>query len=268
MTALCPWMETVLYRFRGGNDGGFPSYGGLAFDEAGNLYGTTDEGGLYGYGAVFELTPTNGGWTESTIYSFTGGQDGGDPSAGVIFDKEGNLYGATQGAGYGTIFELTPSSTGWTETTIYSFANGNDGRNPASTLISDASGNFYGSTLYGGQNQGGTVFELTRSGGSWSFQVLYSLVGIRGPIGVLAMDAAGNIFGATNEGGIYEFGSAFELSPSNGQWTYTSLHDFTGRNDGGYVVGGVTLDSNGNLYGTASEGGQYNGGVIWQVTPN
>lgn len=126
-TSICPWSETVLYRFSGGTDGAEPGYGDLIFDAAGNIYGTAREGGTgcngNGCGVVFKLTPSQGGgWTESVIYSFTGGQDGVGPVGGLIFDKGGNLYGTTIAAGNyggGTVFELTPNGSSWTEMTLY-----------------------------------------------------------------------------------------------------------------------------------------------------
>src|SRR5208337_475040 len=132
-TALCGWQETVLYRFSGGSDGANPGGGDLIFDQAGNLYGTTVNGGAYGAGTVFELMPFQGGWTESVLHSFSG-TDGAFPSAGLIFDKNGNLYSTTVGGGStpygcGTVFKLTASGSGWRENVLYNFQCGNDGGN-------------------------------------------------------------------------------------------------------------------------------------------
>jgi uncharacterized repeat protein (TIGR03803 family) len=128
-TVLCPWTETVLYRFTGGSDGGFGNfpYGYadvLVFDRAGNVYGTTPNGGAYGYGVVFKLTQSGGSWTESVLWSFTGGDDGANPLSGVIFDSAGNLYGTAESGGThgeGVVYELSPSESGWTQSTLYSF---------------------------------------------------------------------------------------------------------------------------------------------------
>ncbi|MGB6677132.1 MAG: choice-of-anchor tandem repeat GloVer-containing protein, partial [Terriglobales bacterium] len=162
--------EQVLYAFQGGTDGSSPS-SGLIFDAAGNLYGETEGGGAYGGGTVFELSPSsNGGWTETVLYSFQGGSDGSEPSDGLVFDQAGNLYGTTLygGAnGGGTAFELSPNSNGgWTETVLYSF----DANNQASTpqgVIFDQKGNLYGTALglvgcgYKGDEYCGAVFELS-----------------------------------------------------------------------------------------------------------
>ena len=172
-TAICPWIETVLYRFQGGSDGAYPEYADdLVFDQAGNIYGTTSGDTNGDDGTVFELSPSNGGWTETILHHFTNGEQ---PFAGVIFDAAGNLYGTTPvgGIGYGTVFtegpsnfglvfKLTPSGGGWTETNLTLFGVGNnDGIFPYSSVILDASGNVYGTTIQGGSESDGTVWEIT-----------------------------------------------------------------------------------------------------------
>ena len=160
------WTETILYSFNGGSDGAHPGYGNLVFDQAGNLYGTTS-GGAYGQGTVFKLTPSDGGWTESVIYSFRGFPDGGTPYAGVILDKAGNLYGTTSAGGEGnngTVFELTPSGSGWIEIVLHAFQDASQGTVPYGGLIFDAAGNLYGTTQLGGLGgYSGSVFELSPS---------------------------------------------------------------------------------------------------------
>jgi len=154
--------ERVLYSFRGGSDGSSPQ-GALVADKAGNLYGTTAEGGssncVSGCGIVFQLSPpaTSGGsWTETVLYRFLGGTDGAAPGSDLIFDAAGNLYGTTMGGGDassdGTVFQLTPPAQGgpWTETVLYRFAGGADGKAPLSGLVFDKVGNLYGTTLFGG----------------------------------------------------------------------------------------------------------------------
>ncbi len=264
------WAETVLYRFTGHSDGANPSFGDVAFDQAGNIYGTTqytDEGGS-GYGVVYELTPSNGSWTQSVAYSFMGGNDAWNPISGVVVDKAGNLYGTTIFGGiygWGTVYELTPSGSGWIEKILYSFTGGNDGANPYADLIFDSAGNLYGVAAQFGSGNGGTVFELMPSGGDWTFSLLYSFDGSGGSDARLAMDATGNLYGTTQSsaGG---YGSVFELTAGSGGWTYTLLHNFTGP-DGGGPHGGVILDADGNLYGTAPNGGAYGYGVVWEITP-
>jgi uncharacterized repeat protein (TIGR03803 family) len=144
-TALCPWTETVLYRFTGGSDGGNPQNGDLLIDPSGILYGTTYFGGAYGMGVVFSLTPSKGGWTYSVLYSFTGGNDGANPVSGVISDSAGNLYGTTFN-GHGTVYELMPSGSGWQEKTLFSFPGDRDNcyaTTPEAGVIFDGSGNLY-----------------------------------------------------------------------------------------------------------------------------
>ena len=268
-TALCPWTETVLYRFAGGSDGAYP-IGQLAFDQAGNIYGTTFDYLQFGsLGTVFGLTPSGGGWTKSAVHRFNG-SDGQYPTAGVIFDQSGNLYGTTYygGAnGDGTVYQLTPSGSGWTENLLYSFQNGSDGENAAAGLIFDSSGNLYGGASAGGSGGGGTVFQLTPSGGHWTLSVINSFTGSGGPASSLVSDASGNLYGTTVEDGAHGAGSVFKLTFSGGGWTFTDLYDFTGGSDGANPFGGVTLDANGNLYGTTESGGTYGYGVIWEITP-
>ena len=275
-SAICPWTETVLHSFVALPDGSTPGTGDLVFDQTGNIYGTTTGGGLnLCLGApgkvVFKLTPSRLHWTESIVYSFTGGNDGSLPEAGVIFDNAGDLYGtAFEGGGNfsGTVYELMPSGSGWTEKTLHSFQRATEGAFPAAGLIFDPSGHLYGTASFGGSGGGGTVFSLTPSGGSWIFSVLHSFVGNgTGPDGSLVMDAVGDLYGVVNSGGGFGFGSAFELTPSGDGWTFTSLHDFTGGTDGKFPFGNVTLDANGNLFGTASEGGAFGEGVVWEIVP-
>ncbi len=266
-SALCYWTETVLYRFASGADGHQPS-GNLIFDQAGNIYGTTEAGGTGGYGTVFKLTHAGGNWTESVLYSFMSGQDGNEPSNGVVIDQAGNLYGTTPYGGInhcqlgcGTVFELTPSGSGWTEQILYRFQGTPDGQRPYAGLIIDSLGNLYGATYEGG-NGGGTVFELSPSGGSWNYQILSSLSGSEnGPYANLTMDPAGNLYDTT-----IIPGTIFKLSRTGGGWTYSDLHDFSG-NDGAYPRGSVRLDNQGNIYGTTSMGGADGQGTVWELTP-
>ncbi len=271
-TALCPWTETVLHFFQGyPNDGSQPAFGQPVFDAAGNLYSTTAWGGPEGSaGNVYELTPTPNGWTEYGLHNFTGGYDGGASWSGVVFDKAGNLYGTTTYGGEfsdGVIFQLTPSAMGWTENVLHSFQNSTDGGRASGGLVLDASGNLYGTTEYFGPNGGGTVWELSPANGSWTFSVLHAFTGTDGPNGGLLMDKAGNLYGATEFEGAHGQGNVFKLSPANGGWRYTSLYDFTGGSDGGWANSTLTIDADGNLYGTTLQGGYNNNGVVWEITP-
>ena len=286
VSVSCPWVKTVLYRFAGMPDGQIPSHGDLVFDSAGNIYGTTTYGGTYGWGPVYKLTHSSGGWTESILYSFTGQQDGGYPVGGVTFDSAGNLYGTTfeggfvsppDNNGYGVIFELTPSGSGWTESVVNKFFDGNDGGLPAASLTMDQAGNFYGTTYAGGTGTCisgyytgcGSVF-LNDGQPIYTFGNLQQFAPLSGPLASVSLDASGNLYGTTSGDGINSLGNVFRLTSR--QYAYTSLHDFTGRSDGGAPVSSVVVDATGNLYGTASIGGTGSGcpggcGVIWEITP-
>lgn len=277
-TFNCPWNITSEYSFQGPPGDGFsPSFVDPVFDSAGNLYGTTTEGGE-DVGNVFMLVRSNGQWTQTSIHNFSG-SDGMYPQSGVTLDAQGNLYGtAWMGGpnGFGAVYKLTRSGGSWTEETLYGFPNSSDGQYPVGGLVFDEQGNLYGTTYSGGVNGGGTVFELSPSGGGWNFSVIYSFAGQGrnpGPFDTLTIDSAGNLYGTTYADGAFGDGSVFKLTKDNGSWTFTDLHDFTNGNDGGNPIGGVTLDANGNLYGTTSGGGSphqdCNGtcGVVWEIKP-
>ena len=274
-SALGQWTETVLYAFTGSPDGAHPE-AAVVFDQAGNIYGTTLQGGSSNWGTAYELLPANGGWTERALYSFTNGNDGGYLTGSLIFDLAGQLYGLANSGGVygnGTVFQLSQSGSSWTESTLYAFpGQGQNGENPAGGLILDGSGNLYGGTSYGGSNYGGTAFELIpEPGGSWTYRLLYSFIHngttTPGPLCSLTMDAAGNLYGTTFGDGAYGFGSVFKLTPTGEGWIYTDLHDFTGGNDGRYPAGSVVFDQAGNFYGTTTGGGAYGYGVVWEITP-
>jgi uncharacterized repeat protein (TIGR03803 family) len=268
----------TLYNFGQQPDGIAPT-GAPVFDNLGNLYGVTTYGGTSGEGTVFMLTPGKGQWTETAIYTFCpipGCADGSEPGAGLIWDAAGNLYGTTnRGGAYGggTVFKLSKNGTGiWTETVLHSFGNGTDGigSDGISGLVFDSSGNLYGTTVAGGSAglcgglNCGTAFELSPGpGGTWTESVIYNFCSAAGlfcpdgayPMGELALDAAGNLFGTTYQGGGIQGagGTVFELSPhEGGQWIGTVLHVFGLGED---AEAGVILDTAGNLYGTTAGGG-------------
>ena len=273
-TALCPWTESILYFFNASlGEGGNPFYGDVVFDPAGNIYATLFDR-IPSFGMVFGLIQSNGSWNLDYVYPFPGdGNEGDSPTSGVIFDPEGNLYGTTSrggppggNEGYGVIYELTPSGSSWTENILYLFQNGNDGAYPYGGVIRDQAGNLYGTTLQSGTGGGGTVWELSPSGAGWTLTTLYSFSGTAGSFASLTTDSAGNLYGTTNLDGAYGHGNVFKLTHSGGNWSYTALHDFTGGSDGGQPYGQVTLDANGNVYGTASTGGTSGNGVAWEIT--
>jgi uncharacterized repeat protein (TIGR03803 family) len=270
-TPLCSWTETQLHEFNNYPSVFWPNFGDLTFDRAGNLYGVAFSGGHTG-GGVYQMTPASGGWTETDIYLFPHNGVNFQPVGGVIADSAGNLYGTTYGAPtvgtYGSVYELTPSGSGWTLSTLYTFQNGSDGGAPRADLIMDSAGNLYGTTSVGGPGVGGTVWELSPSGSGWNFSVIYSFPGSTfGPFSPVLMDAAGNLYGTTLAGGAFQQGSVFKLTHSDGGWTYTSLHDFTGDSDGRSPYGHLIFDASGNLYGTAGWGGSSGNGVVWEITP-
>jgi uncharacterized repeat protein (TIGR03803 family) len=275
----CQWNESVLHAFTSGIDGAIPYYGDLTFNAAGDLFGTTALGGVHNQGTLFQLSRNNGVWTERVAYGFGGGP-AQYPGSGVAFDSTGNIYGTTpQGGspyGSGLIYELQPLQGGWTERTLFTFTTGTDGSHPGGGLIFDQLGNLYGTTASEGPGtNGGTVFELVRSGTGWTLSTLSGIVGgSGGPIGILTMDAAGNLYGTTYSDGAYGYGSVFKLAPQHdGTWLFTTLYDFTGFDDGRWPIGNVVVDASGNLWGTASRGGDRTRcshlgcGVIWEITP-
>jgi len=291
-SALASDTLTVLSSFNGeaGYGGsGYSPMGDLVFDSAGNLYGTTSEGAFegpnctYNCGTVFELSPSDGGWTYQVIHFFSGGVDGGEPHSRLTLDSQGNLYGTANiggtvneycPIGCGTVFELSPSGGDWTLTVLHSF-DGTDGSVPGGGLTLDGAGNLYGTTS-------STVFELSPSGEGWKLSTLYAfpVSGIEGefPAGYLVLDGAGNLYGAAQQGGSFKpgcggCGTVFELSPSEGGWTFSLLHTFQGikpgakLGDGIYPWGALAIDSEGNVYGATFEGGgECSGGTVFKVS--
>ena len=277
--ATCFWSLTRLFEFDGAGGGATPYGGKPVFDHAGNLFGTTYAGGggncNGGCGVVYELSPSQGGWTQTVLYSFAGGPgDGAYPWAGVTLDQAGNLYGTTQlgGAfGYGIIYKLSPSGSGWTETVLYNFQRPQDGGWPYAGLLFDTAGNLYGATTIGGSGDGGTLFKLSPNGSGWTYQTLCNFTRrpgqqAGGPVATPIMDAAGNIYGATGGDGAFGFGAVFKASNNGSGWVCTSLYDFTGGNDGRLPRSNLVMDSAGNLYGTAA-GGANGFGVAYKVAP-
>jgi uncharacterized repeat protein (TIGR03803 family) len=293
------WTESVLYSFcslTNCRDGADPA-AGLIFDTAGNLYGTTAFGGATNSGTVFQLMfNQDGSWTESVLYNFcslTNCADGSNPSAGLIFDAAGNLYGTagTGGSGAGchvnggcgTTFELTASLDGsWTEKVLYnlcSLTNCVDGLYPAAGLIFDAAGAVYSTTSAGGIYGAGVIFKLTSTvDGGWKENVLHQFGGSRdgaGPLAGLIFDQAGNLYGTTLGGNKGGYGVVFKMVPEpGGRWTEKVLYRFTGGKDGSFPRAGLIFDTAGNLFSTTEEGGNLddcNGvgcGVVFKLAPN
>jgi uncharacterized repeat protein (TIGR03803 family) len=298
----------VLYSFGGyaNQDGGQPQ-GKLIFDNAGNLYGTTVKGGANGYGTVFELSPDIGGnWSESVLYNFCSQEsdyfclDGSTPESGLVFDSAGNLYGTTSfgGAlsacgtqGCGTVFELSPpaqSGGTWTYSIIYNFCtvggNGSclDGEGPYGRLTFDPSGNLYGTTTGGGTASaaGGVVFELSPGPNGWTETVLHSFCSsgkfphcLDGdePVAGVSFDKSGNLYGTTTTGGSSKYpggGVVYKLSNTGNGWAETVVASFLGGRLGGFLMGEVNFDPQGNLYSTANLGGQFQFGTAFRIDPS
>jgi uncharacterized repeat protein (TIGR03803 family) len=270
-------VESVIHTFQGGNDGALP-LAGMIFDTSGALYGVTASGGPSNAGTVFKLTPSSSGWNETVLYAFTGGKDGGSPSARLIFDTSGALYGTTRVGGTrgaGAVFKLTPSNSGWNETVLYSFyQNVDDGWSPDSELIFDTSGALYGSTSSGGgRANGGTVFKLTPPVGGqtqWTETVIHSFNGKNGdsqPAGVI-FDSSGSLYGATGYGTTAK-GTVFKLTPpvaGQTRWIETVLYNFKGgSSDGQTPAPGLVFGAHGALYGATFIGGAFGYGALFKL---
>jgi hypothetical protein len=261
-------MLRTLYNFTGGADGGLPE-AGLIADGAGNLFGTTIDGGVGDYGTVFQLSGADH-QTFTTLYRFTGGVDGRYPNGALIADGAGNLFGTTTGGGvgeYGTVFQLSGANH-QTLTTLYRFTGGVDGRHPNAALIADGAGNLFGTTFYGGDDGVGVVFELSGADHQ-TFTRLYSFTGGADggyPQTGLIADAAGNLFGTTSYfGGDDDLGVVFELSGAD-HHTFTRLHSFTEGADGGANRAKLIADAAGNLFGTTYGGGNGASSTIYEIT--
>ena len=286
------WTLTTLHSFQGGFDGVFPN-GGLVADASGALYGTTAGGGEewpYLYGTVFKLTPPSAGssdWTEQVLLHLPGGASGDGPSGGVIFGPAGSLYGLTIAGGTkesGVAYRLyppAPSIERWHPSLLYSFVNGDKLRG----LLLRGPGNVLYGTAEGRGGTGdtynyGSVFALVPSkiaGGGWSLSYLHVFTDKDGdgaaPMTGVITDASGALYGVTPGGGNGN-GIVFKLTPpttAGGSWTETVLHTFIGQeskeDEDGSQPGGLVMDKSGSLYGTTSEGGSHNDGVIYRLTP-
>ena len=290
------WTETILNNCSPNCTAGSP-FGGVIFDGAGNLYGTTMDGGAYDGGTVFELTPGLGGtWTETILYNFCSVSkcaDGGSPYANLIFDAAGNLYSTTSIGGArngGTVFELTPGADGkWREKVLHSFEEpGHTAAGPFGGVVFDSAGNLYGTTWAGGiksnnsnncdpySKEGcGRVFELMpNADGTWSERTLHRFNGKDGanPQAGVVLDGGGNVYGTTYYGGAgcngEGCGVAFRLTQVNGRWTEKVIHDFNVSGaDGYFPFAGLTFDAAGNLYGTTSYSVPGGAGTVFELTP-
>jgi uncharacterized repeat protein (TIGR03803 family) len=281
------WVLTPLYSFSGGD--GLGPEDRVIFGPDGTLYGETTYGQGYdcSCGNVFNLKPPPtrpatpfSPWNDSVLHQFyPGAGEGDEPGGDIVFDSAGNIYGTTEsggndrfcgGLGCGTVYQLTPSNSGWIETVLYEFTDGADGEYPSGGVIVDQAGNLYGTapqTAFGA----GSIFELVPSGSGWKFSVLYGFSnGNDGgyPVAGLISDSSGNLYGATSYGGVNGGGTVFELTPSNGTWTLNTLYSFTKVNNAFRPgpVASLMMDAAGNLYGTTKADGAYGYGNVFKLT--
>lgn len=286
----------VLHNFTGGRDGANPG-DGVTMDRAGNLYGTASAGGIQAYGcqnsyrtqgcgAVFELARSGTGWIFRPLYDFQ--DDSGNPGLGVVFGPDGALYGLAQGTGgctdfntCGNVFRLAPPPTpcasftcDWQQTVLHQFTGTPDGSYPSSRVIFDPAGNLYGTTVFGGQQNNGAAYELSRNGGGWTENTIYSFtansqdLGVFFPGGQLAIDPSGNLYGpaACNSTLSCFYGAVWQLQAFQGGWTLNELFQFNGSN--GYDPAALIRDSSGNLYGTTlgADGGGNDSAAVYELT--
>jgi uncharacterized repeat protein (TIGR03803 family) len=286
--------ENVLFSFANSMDGSNPQ-AGLIFDKAGNLYGTTTNGGADNSGTVFELSPSANSWQETVLHSFhRHGKDGSLPTASLVMDSAGNLYGTTSAGGghekecggeypgCGTVFELSPTKSGWRETILYNFPNFKDGEFPTSALALDGAGNLYGTTYYGGVNTCaggvgtcGVVFKLSHDSRGWHESVIYNLCSLSNcadgsnPDGPVLVDKSGNLYVEALLSGdascIGGCGTILRLQPSKGGWMVDVIYSFTGQTDGEEPYAGLVFDRAGNIYGKNAGSERAPGGSVFEL---
>jgi uncharacterized repeat protein (TIGR03803 family) len=272
--------QQVIHSF-GDGDGEYPQTD-LVRDAAGNLYGMSVQGGQFGAGTVFRISPAGSGWTETVLYSFTGGADGGQPYGGVTLDAAGNIYGTgviggTGGVcaedGCGVTFKLTNTGSGFTQSVIHHFA-GPDGSGPGGPVVFDNAGNLYGMTPTGGTDGLGVIYQLVPGpGGTWTQNVIHNFTGGAdggtGSAGRLLLDPNGNFYGVATVGGLYGQGIVFHLTSDSGTpsgpWTLRPIYDFKGSPDASFPYGGLIFDKHGNLYGTTYYGGTDGLGAVYKL---
>jgi uncharacterized repeat protein (TIGR03803 family) len=273
----------VIHQFGQTNsDGAYP--GALISDKAGNVYGTTYDGGAGGYGTVFELSPpaqTGGEWTETILADFAGpagGPDGSNPIGPLTMNARGDLFGITfEGgtSGYGTVYEIAHNSDGsWSKNILYSFTGGSDGGIPTGNLVLDAQGSLYGVTVYGGNDACytgcGVVFQLKPNGsGGWDESVIHSFLHDADGYGAgwLAI-RSGKLYGTTNQTGVVGVdGTIFEMTRAGGVWNLSTIYSFAGGSEGMAAASPFLFDSEGNIYSTTESGGSDQLGEVFELSP-
>ena len=252
----------------------------LETDNAGNIYGTTVLGGDFASGTVFKVSPTQNGWAQTVLYSFTSGTDGGEPYKGVTLDREGNLYGTavTGGSGSceggcGVVYKLTNSGGTWTQTVIHTFTGGDDGSGPGARVTLSPSGNdVYGMTPTGGAYGLGTIYRIHHQpNGTWSFSVIHAFTGgadgASGSAGRMIL-RQGQLYGAATAGGTYGSGVVFQLTQSGpATWDFRTIYSFRGQPDGSFPYGALLFGRRGNIYGTTYYGGRNGIGAVYLLSP-
>src|SRR5579859_6848755 len=279
LLATAAWAASttkLIYSFAGNADGAYTDTE-LVMDSAGNLYGTSVQGGKSGGGTVFQITPSG---AHTVLYNFTGGADGGEPYKGVTLDAHGNLFGTavTGGGGSceggcGVVFMLSNSGGSWNFSVIHTFTGGADGSGPGSPVSIDKNGNVYGTTPTGGANGMGVVYKLmSNATGGWTLHVIHTFTGGAdgggGSAGRLLIDAGGNLYGVCTVGGVNGFGTVYKMFSIQGQWQLTTLYAFKDQPDGALPYGGVVFDKFGNLYGTTYYAGANDLGSVYKLTRN
>ena len=274
-TATCGWNENVLYRFTSETDGA-GTINASAFDQAGNLYGTTTAGGTQDLGTVFELTPSGGGWTKKTLYNFNGANGWGPTQ--VLLGSDGNLYGVASGGFFqdGVVFQLVPSGGQWTQSVIYPF--GSEGDYGPSSLVQDSTGNLYGIAENSAPSYG-VIFSLKKAGSRWNFSQYIVQHNEFDSLYNLTIDSAGNLYGTGSDGSnisgirgnmppggnLTHDSYIFEASNDSNGWHYQDLEYLEGQY---FPTGGsLALDGSGNLYGTTGACGGTNYGTVWKLSP-
>ncbi len=272
-SSVCAQRESVLHSFAG-TDGDFPR-GRLLLDNEGRLYGTTVAGGVYNNGVAFLLSPSHGAWSEETLHNFGAGSDAASPWAGLTEGSDGALYGATVLGGKrnkGAVFKLDRRGDAWTEQIIRTLRGKKNAQHAYCDLVVTSSGHIYGTAFAGGEFGWGAVFELTQSRNSWKRSIIhgfdYNNDGAS-PVAGLVESAQGVLYGATQRGGAFGGGTAYELAPAGSGWKFTVLHAFGDSQDADAPYASLVLDeSTGALYGTTYWGGASYEGTVFKLAPS
>jgi uncharacterized repeat protein (TIGR03803 family) len=267
------------------DDGGSYPSTDLVADAQGNLYGMAVQGGEFGGGTVFRLSPTESGWQQTVLYNFTGGKDGGQPYGGVTLDAAGNIYGsavvggkAQAGTcpaedGCGVVWRLSNDNGTWTHKVLHYFDGLHDGYGPGGPVVLDANGSLYGMTAVGGAYGLGTIYQIQPVPGTadkWGLRVIHDFTGGvdggAGSSGRLLVDETGSLFGVATIGGDYGQGIVFKMTAgASGKFRQETLYSFKGEPDAGFPYGGLARDAAGNLYGTSYYSGAHGDGTVFQL---